>query len=108
MLRNLKAEPTACTCSPRVAAACCARKHEHALGEANHASLAPAAPCPRTLHSVKMLRCAPPALFPPRRYEHALNKANYASLALRPESRGDEDDGAGLDEDEDLYQSLNK
>ncbi|PRW60335.1 SART-1 family DOT2 [Chlorella sorokiniana] len=42
------------------------------------------------------------------RYEHALNKANYASLALRPESRADEDEGAGLDEDEDLYQSLNK
>jgi len=44
---------------------------------------------------------------PPCRYEHALSKANYASLALRPESRADEDD-AGLDEDEDLYQSLNK
>lgn len=42
------------------------------------------------------------------RYEHALSKANYASLALRPESRAEEDEGAGLDEDEDLYQSLNK
>lgn len=43
-----------------------------------------------------------------RRYEHALSKANYASLALRPEAQADEDEGAGLDEDEDLYQSLNK
>lgn len=42
------------------------------------------------------------------RYEHALSKANYASLALRPEAQADEDEGAGLDEDEDLYQSLNK
>jgi hypothetical protein len=42
-----------------------------------------------------------------RRYEHALNKANYASLALRPEAASAEDEG-GLDEDEDLYQSLSK
>ncbi|KAI3429836.1 hypothetical protein D9Q98_010149 [Chlorella vulgaris] len=41
------------------------------------------------------------------RYEHALNKANYASLALRPDSAAGEDDGAAQ-EDDDLYQSLNK
>jgi hypothetical protein len=41
------------------------------------------------------------------RYEHALNKANYASLALRPDSVAGEDDGAAQ-EDDDLYQSLNK
>ena len=45
----------------------------------------------------------------PRRYEHALSKANYASLALRPGAGGgEEEEGAGLEEDEDLYQSLNK
>ncbi|KAL4429830.1 hypothetical protein ABPG77_010947 [Micractinium sp. CCAP 211/92] len=44
-----------------------------------------------------------------QRYEHALNKANYASLALRPEAKPEEElEEAGLDEDEDLYQSLNK
>lgn len=44
------------------------------------------------------------------RYEHALSKANYASLALRPEAKPEEEgeELAGLDEDEDLYQSLNK
>ncbi|KAL4437375.1 hypothetical protein ABPG75_004514 [Micractinium tetrahymenae] len=42
------------------------------------------------------------------RYEHALNKANYASLALRPKAQPEEEELGGLDEDEDLYQSLNK
>jgi hypothetical protein len=41
------------------------------------------------------------------RYEHALTKANYASLALRGDGAAGEEEG-GMDEDEDLYQSLNK
>lgn len=49
-----------------------------------------------------------PTRLAPGRYEHALSKANYASLALRPEAAPEEDDAAGLEEDEDLYESLNK
>ena len=73
----------------------------------------PTASCPTTPHLTPMLPhrtlpllCAIP--WYPSRYEHALNKANYASLALRPESTAADDEDAGLDEDDDLYQSLSK